>query len=136
MTTDHDAALADSAPNPALAQHIAQWVELFNARDLTGLAGLYEPDSIVVPRPGHPAAGQHRAAALAHLAGMGLPMRAALRLAYTAGDIALLLVDWSMQGTMPDGHEITLHGTATDVARRGADGRWRYVIDNPAGIAT
>ncbi|GAB3144667.1 hypothetical protein GCM10027290_23430 [Micromonospora sonneratiae] len=24
---------------------------------------------------------------------------------------------------------------ATDVGRRGTDGRWRYVIDNPFGVA-
>jgi hypothetical protein len=27
-----------------------------------------------------------------------------------------------------------LPGTAADVARRGPDGVWRYVIDNPAGV--
>ncbi|GAA2400924.1 hypothetical protein [Streptomyces coeruleofuscus] len=26
-----------------------------------------------------------------------------------------------------------VEGTATNVARRGSDGRWRYVIDNPFG---
>jgi hypothetical protein len=31
--------------------------------------------------------------------------------------------------------DVDLHGTATDVARRGADGAWRYVIDNPFGTA-
>ncbi|MFJ3969784.1 hypothetical protein ACIPYR_16745 [Streptomyces parvus] len=27
----------------------------------------------------------------------------------------------------------TIAGTATDVARRGPDGLWRYVVDNPFG---
>ncbi len=34
-----------------------------------------------------------------------------------------------------DGNRTHVDGTATDVARRGADGCWRYVIDNPFGIA-
>ncbi len=28
-----------------------------------------------------------------------------------------------------------VEGTATDVARGGLDGVWRYVIDNPFGVA-
>jgi ketosteroid isomerase-like protein len=54
---------------------------------------------------------------------------------YVAGDIALLIVDWSMRGTARDGSAVDMGGTATDVVRRGADGRWRYVIDNPHGTA-
>jgi ketosteroid isomerase-like protein len=46
-----------------------------------------------------------------------------------AGDIALLIVGWSIAG-------LDAQGTATDVARRGPDGRWRYVIDNPYGTGT
>ncbi|MDX8055433.1 hypothetical protein SK571_39175 [Lentzea sp. BCCO 10_0798] len=45
---------------------------------------------------------------------------------YAHDGIALLIVDW----TIGD-----VHGTATDVAREGADGRWRYVIDNPFGVS-
>ncbi|MGW7439121.1 YybH family protein [Streptomyces sp. NPDC054849] len=55
--------------------------------------------------------------------------------AYTAGDIALLIVDWSIEGTGPDGAAVRLAGTATDVARRGPDGLWRYVVDNPFGTS-
>jgi ketosteroid isomerase-like protein len=33
----------------------------------------------------------------------------------------------------PDGEHVHVDGTATDVARRGPDGLWRYVIDNPFG---
>jgi hypothetical protein len=36
--------------------------------------------------------------------------------------VALLAVDWEIDGT------------AVDVARRGPDGGWRYVIDNPFGV--
>ncbi|MFD0199722.1 MULTISPECIES: YybH family protein [Saccharothrix] len=43
----------------------------------------------------------------------------------TRGDLALLIVDWRIGD---------LTGTATDVARRGPDGGWRYAIDNPSGV--
>ncbi|MEV6555062.1 nuclear transport factor 2 family protein [Nocardia sp. NPDC051756] len=132
MTTDHDAGSAHAD----LAEHVARWVELFNARDPAALDGLYEPDAVVVPQPGHPVTGADRSAALAEFMGLGVPMKAALRQAYIANDIALLVIDWSLTGTGPDGREIDLSGTATDVVRRSADGQWRYVIDNPSGAVT
>jgi ketosteroid isomerase-like protein len=97
---------------------------------------LYEPDAILVPRPGTPLIGAaHRIPAHEHLLGFGLPITATARHTYVAGDIALLVVDWSIAGTSRSGHPIDLRGTAADVARRGADGQWRYVIDNPFGTA-
>ncbi|MEV0390219.1 DUF4440 domain-containing protein [Nonomuraea sp. NPDC050643] len=97
---------------------------------------VYEDGAVLVPVPGHPVTGAARVAANRHLQSFGLPIEARPRHVYVSGDIALLIVDWSMRGTARDGTEIDLSGTATDVARRGADGRWRYVIDNPHGTAT
>ena len=59
--------------------------------------------------------------------GLGLPITVRPRRVEVAGDLALLIVDWTV------GEDIS--GTATDVARRGADGCWRYVIDNPFGVS-
>ncbi|GAA2416557.1 hypothetical protein GCM10010420_53480 [Streptomyces glaucosporus] len=69
------------------------------------------------------------------LLGLGLPVTVRPRHTYVAGDIALLIVDWAIEGTGPEGERVHVEGTATDVARRGADGLWRYVIDNPFGAA-
>jgi len=49
--------------------------------------------------------------------------------------IAQIVVDWSIDGTGPDGKHVHVEGTASDVARRGTDGRWRYLIDNRLGTA-
>ncbi|MGH8917776.1 MAG: YybH family protein, partial [Actinomycetes bacterium] len=107
----------------------------FNAGDTAALDQLYEPDGVLVPRPGFPTTGPGRAAANGWLLGLGLPMQAQVRHSDVAGDIALLVVDWRVQGTGPDGAAVDLSGTATDVVRRGGDGTWRYVIDNPQGCA-
>jgi len=40
-----------------------------------------------------------------------------------------------MTGTGSDGSDVDLGGTATDVVRRGTQGLWRYVIDNPSGTS-
>ncbi len=53
-------------------------------------------------------------------------MTVATRKVITKGDLALLIVDWRIGDVA---------GTATDVARRGPDGGWRYAIDNPSGVA-
>jgi ketosteroid isomerase-like protein len=92
----------------------------------------YHDDAITVRMPGHVIDWRTGAD---YLAGLGVPMTAAVRHAYVVGDTALLVVDWALRGTAVDGTEIDQHGTATDVLRRGPDGRWRYLIDNPHGSA-
>ena len=52
-------------------------------------------------------------------------------LVFVAGDLALMHTPWTM--TMPDGSSPA--GTTAEVARRQADGSWKYVIDNPDGSA-
>ncbi|MBG0828809.1 nuclear transport factor 2 family protein [Planomonospora sp. ID67723] len=132
MTNHDDSALSAILPDDA-AQLPAAFVSAFNSGNAEQLDLLYDDPGVLVPRPGHPVTGEERAAADRYLLGLGLPMDARLRHAYTAGDTALLIVDWSVRGTAPGGEEIDLRGTAADVARRGADGRWRYVVNNPFG---
>ncbi|MBF8189479.1 nuclear transport factor 2 family protein [Nonomuraea sp. K274] len=122
--------LAGDPDSPA-----AQFVAAMNSGDPDALDHAYEDGAVLVPVPGHPVTGTARLAANQHMQSFGLPIEASPRHVYVADDIALLIVDWSMRGTAPDGTAVDLSGTATDVARRGADGRWRYVIDNPHGTA-
>jgi ketosteroid isomerase-like protein len=105
----------------------------FNSGDMAAIDDLYEPDGVVVPRPGMAISGSARVGSYAHL--QGLTMTAEVRHSYVVDDIALLVVDWTLKGTNPYGHEVDLTATATDVFRRAADGNWRYVIDNPHGGA-
>jgi len=123
MTSSHD--------DPAAP--FTEFLAALNAGELPEKA--YEPAAVLVPRPGSPVAGPGLAAANAHFAAMTDSMTAHVRHVYQAGDIALLIVDWTMRGTGPDGTPLELSGTATDVTRRGPDGVWRYVIDNPSGTA-
>ncbi|CAM3484916.1 nuclear transport factor 2 family protein [Kibdelosporangium persicum] len=122
MTAAHDVRLT-----------IQSFVDAFNRGDSAALDEMFEEQGVVVPAPGQPMTGDARRAAQKHLLGFGSPMRAEPRDIYVAGDVALVLMEWSMRGTTPDGHEIDMGGTATDIFRRGEDGRWRYLIDNPFG---
>ncbi|MBA5800442.1 MULTISPECIES: YybH family protein [Rhizobium] len=64
---------------------------------------------------------------------LGLQMDMAKRHLFTTGDTALLICDWSYDGIARDGTTVNMKGTASDVIRRGDDGIWRYIIDNPFG---
>ncbi len=96
---------------------------------------MYEPHAVLAPQPGSPVTGQERNQANERFLGLGLPIAVHPRHTYVVDDIALLIVDWVIDGVGPDGEHVHVEGTATDVARRGPDGHWRYIIDNPFGVA-
>ncbi len=105
----------------------------FNSFDPDALAEVYEEGGMLVPRPGSPVTGPDVRTANSRLQDLGIPIEVRPRHVYRNGDLALLIVDWSLSGTGPEGRPVQVEGTATDVARRGPDGRWRYAIDNPFG---
>lgn len=108
--------------------------DAFNAGDIDRLMMLYEPDSVLVPQPRSVVQGsqQVRAALEGYLALRGR-ITLDTKLVLTVGDLAYLSNTWSLTGTGPDGNPLTLGATTAEVARRQADGTWRYVIDNAWG---
>jgi ketosteroid isomerase-like protein len=50
----------------------------------------------------------------------------------TVGELAYLANTWSLSGTGPDGNPVVL-ALRPPRWRGGADGSWRYVIDNAWG---
>jgi ketosteroid isomerase-like protein len=111
------------------------FAERFNSGDPAAVAEVYETGAVFVPAPGTPLTGAEAQAANGRFVGLGVPITVRPRHVYRAGDVALLIVDWVIDGVDRDGEMVHIEGTATDVARRGEDGRWRYVIDNPFGVA-
>ncbi len=135
-------ALSGLAP-PAVAatgaegpREVAQAFERhFNAGDVERLMSLYERGGVLVPAPGQVVRGADGVRnSLQHFLKTGMRMSLQVREAYEAGDLALLVVDWTLRGSAPSSEAAELAGTGTDVVRRGADGRWRYLIDNPFGV--
>ncbi|MFF7856798.1 DUF4440 domain-containing protein [Streptomyces sp. NPDC007904] len=117
------------------AQHPLVFAAAFNSGSPEALARVYDRGAVFVPRPGTSVTGQDLTAANSAFQSLGLPISVRPRHTYVAGDVALLVVDWVIDGHRPDGEHVHLEGTATDVARRGPDGLWRYVIDNPFGTS-
>jgi ketosteroid isomerase-like protein len=132
MSTDHSHHVALTT-DPA--RHPEVFARAFNTGDVAVLDQVYEPGAVFVPRPGEPVTGADRRAANQAFLALGLPISVTPRHTYVRDDIALLIVDFVIEGTGPDGVPVHIEGTATDVARRGPDGFWRYVIDNPFGVA-
>lgn len=131
MTRDHYPKIALTG-DPLL--HPSVFAAAFNSGDPGAVEAVYEPDGVLIPEPGRAVIGSDRAEANASFMALGLPIDVRPRQVHVAGDIALLIVDWSIRGTAADGEDVDIGGTATDVARRGPDGLWRYVIDNPFGV--
>jgi uncharacterized protein (TIGR02246 family) len=57
------------------------------------------------------------------------------RFTQIGGDTALIIVDWNLEATLPDGTRISPTGTTTAVARRSADGSWQFAGLNCQGTA-
>lgn len=122
-------ALADNPEGivPALLTHL-------NSLDVEKMLGFYDPAGMIIDAAGTPHVGRAAIGAeLERYFNLGLQMTIVQRHMFVADDIALLILDWAYVGTARDGTEINMVATATDIARRGADGLWRYLIDNPFG---
>ncbi|MEU6629352.1 DUF4440 domain-containing protein [Streptomyces parvus] len=120
-------------PTTVAAQHPYVLERAFNTFDAEVVDRLYEADALFVPRPGQPTTGPGRIPAHRDFLALRVPIRVAPRHTYVSGDLALLIIDWVVEGRAAHGGQVRIAGTATDVARRGPDGFWRYVVDNPFG---
>lgn len=115
---------------------VTSLLERFNSGAAGAMMALYEPDAVLIARDGRSVTGHSQIAAeLERDIGLGLPLRAEARHVFVSGDIAQIVLDWSIDGTGPDGEPVHLGGSASDVVHRGADGHWRYLIDNALGTA-
>ena len=109
-----------------------QFGERVAAQALDALVALYEPTAVFVPRPGVTHTGRAEiGGALAEMLAISPVMQTHVREVHQADDIALVIVDWSLRGTAPDGSVVNQSGRSTDVLRRQDDGTWRVLIDHP-----
>ena len=121
-------------PTNSPEELVHAFLRAFNEGDIDALVALYEPQAILVAQSGQVAEGH---AALREGFNAFLALKPTLTLEkYTlipTGDITLFVDKWTLKGTGPDGQPVHMEGTATDVFRQQADGRWLFVIDNPWG---
>ncbi len=112
----------------------AAFAEAFNSGNIENLVALYEPEAVLVPRPGQVVEGVEAIrAALQELVGINATMRSENRYALVRGDIALLRAEVHLVGTAPDGTRLEVNNHTSEVVRRQPDGSWLYIIDHPYG---
>jgi len=105
-----------------------------NTLDVGVMLGFYDKEGVLINAEGQPQVGVKAISEeLTKYFSLGLPMTISARHIFVAGNIASLVLDWSIIGTTVDGEYVEMIATANDIARRGSDGYWRYLIDNPFG---
>ncbi len=100
--------------------------------DLDRLMTLYEPDAVLQPSTGEVLSGHEAIRGyLAQLLSLKPTMNVVPADVLLVGDVALVVNDWTMRGTAPDGSTVERGGRSADVLRRQPDGGWRVLIDHP-----
>jgi ketosteroid isomerase-like protein len=108
-----------STPERTMASFVAH----VHSRDLEALMTLYEPDAVFHPSSGGvPTGTDEIRGGLAQLLTLKPPVNVEVSDTLSSGDIALVVNDWLMTGTAPDGSEVAGGGRSADVLRRQADG--------------
>lgn len=105
-----------------------------NEGRLDRIVRLYDPGAILVEKDGRVFSG---AAAISDYFRGLLSLRPVIRIrpidTIDSGEVAVLVSDWTLMGTAPDGSKIAESGRTYDIVRRRPDGTWRVAVDNPWG---
>lgn len=107
-----------------------------NAGDLDGLLAIFSNSATMRMTNGDVAQESpvELRDAMAQLLSMKPNIRNTVRRVLSSDNIALVLLDWTLSVTLPDGRSHVGYGTATQVMERGRDGGWRLKISNPLGL--
>ena len=114
-------------------------VEEFNKGNVSFLMTLYENDACFASEPGQVVKDlESIRQSLQKFIDMRAKLEARVKRVLQASDLALLITEWSISGTEPDGKPSNLSGRGTVVLRQQkqqhSDGiAWRIVIENPWG---
>jgi uncharacterized protein (TIGR02246 family) len=118
-------------------QVIELFAERLNEGDSEGALSLYEQDASFAVRPGEVVQGTDAIReALSTFTAIKPKLSGTIEKSLTAGDVALIVNRWQLEGEQPDGAPVRMAGVSADVMRRDADGSWRIAIDDPWGGGT
>ena len=93
---------------------VASLIERFNSGKISAMMGLYDSEAVLIADDGRTVTDRAEiAAAFERDLRLGLPLEAKARHVFVAGDIAEIVVDWSIDGTGPDGKHVQLAGSAS-----------------------
>jgi ketosteroid isomerase-like protein len=102
----------------------------WNSKDLDGMVSLYEEDAILAGQEGVAQGLDAIRAGYETFFAMGADIDfVGDGVSYELGDLALCHGHWKMTV----GADVVAEAKTAEVARRGPDGKWRYILDNPFG---
>ncbi|WP_416207918.1 YybH family protein [Chryseobacterium sp. YIM B08800] len=114
---------------------VDSFISHMNSFNKETMLSFYEEDAIFINNNGDPRRGRLEIASeLDCFFKFGLPLKVTTRNINVAGNLASLILDWSIAGIASNGEKVCLRGTSNDYAKRGADGYWRYWFENPFGV--
>ncbi|WP_037687235.1 YybH family protein [Streptomyces durhamensis] len=110
--------------------------DALNAGDVEGVLALFAPGATMRTPAGEVISGPE---ALRREISGTVAARGRLsntpRHTLVGAEAALLVTDWTLEVTAPDGERVAPTGTTANVACRGVDGCWRFAVLNPLGTA-
>jgi uncharacterized protein (TIGR02246 family) len=110
--------------------------DALNAGDVDAVLALFSPDATMRTPAGEVINGEAELREeTARTVAAGAHLTNKPRLCLTGDDTALVVVDWTLDVTAPDGTRVSPTGTTISVARRSPGGSWRFTVLNPLGIA-
>jgi uncharacterized protein (TIGR02246 family) len=117
--------------SPSPERTAAAFIERFNAGDAAGFARLYAEEAVFTYDGLEKAVGRKQIeGAIAGFMTAGLKFRGENVSLYVVDDIALTRFKWEL---IDAEGAVVATGVSSEVQRRGADGRWRFVIDDSGG---
>lgn len=109
-------------------------VESMNTGNIESLMMLYEHEACFASQPGQIVKGQQGIRQnLQGFVNMKGKLKSKVKRVFQTSNLALVISEWSFNGTGADGNPVNFTRTATDVLRQQSDGTWRIIIDNPWG---
>jgi ketosteroid isomerase-like protein len=107
-----------------------------NEGDLERIVGLYDENAVLHVQTGDIHSGATAVRTEMHqLIVSQATITNTLRHTFQHDDIALIVVDYVLRLTAPDGNPVTITGTATNVIQNHPEKGWLMIIANPQGTA-
>lgn len=108
--------------------------ECVKARDIDGVASLYEAEALYVRRDGTVVTGRPAIRELLQsITNASTEIKMNIIRVVTLDGIALIYNDWTATTVSADGGIRESTGKAIEIVRRQSDGRWLFAIDDPFG---